>query len=232
MSVLALIPARLGSRGILKKNFRALAGRSPVERAWQCAEAVTPWVGITTDATTTEIAPLGTLASEAILWVVRPAALAQDDTPMIEVVRHALAQIPGPADQMILLVEPTQPLREPKHLHAALAALTADWDSVVTLTPIPRTHAPGSVLMCDSTLTVSPWQGSWVARPTRRQAPPQPYIADGTAYVFRRHTVQAYGNIYGEYVRGLLIPPEETCPLDDPCDWAEADRRLREREHG
>jgi hypothetical protein len=45
-------------------------------------------------------------------------------------------------------------------------------------------------------------------------------------YAFWRKTVERYGNIYGQDVRPLVIPAEETCPLDTPAEWVEAERRL------
>jgi CMP-N-acetylneuraminic acid synthetase len=72
-------------------------------------------------------------------------------------------------------------------------------------------------------------QGSYLnSIPPRRQDMARGYKRDGTVYAFWRETV-AYGDIYGADVVPLIIPPEETCPLDTPADWAEAERRLRER---
>lgn len=248
MNVLAIIPARAGSRGIKNKNFKPLAsGDSPLERAIQCAAKA----GVHLRVVSTDCWPLPfpSLRIELnepslndrlgeqprdncsqTLYINRPAELAQDDTPMIDVVKHALEQIPGPDDQIVLLAQPTQPLRKPAHLTAAIEALVPDWDSVVSITPIPRTHAPDFVLMySDTTLSVGPWRldKGWDSIPTRRQSVPWPYVRDGSVYAFRRSTVARFGNIYGEYVRGLIIDPSETCPLDTPEDWAEAERRLR-----
>lgn len=225
-SVLAIIPAKSRSTGIPGKNWKPLCGLPPVYRAYDVAKQVADRVIISTD-TADDFEPWDTIQP-------RPLALCADDTPMIDVIKHVLEQIPGPPDQAILLLQPTQPLREPKHLTAALEALTDDWDSVVTITPIPRSHAPDLVLSySNSSLTVGPysWRDDWANRPTRRQALSWPYIADGTAYCFWRKTVDQHGNIYGEagHVRGLIIDPAETCALDTLEDWTNAERRLRER---
>ena len=52
------------------------------------------------------------------------------------------------------------------------------------------------------------------------------FVRDGTAYVFWRKTVEQFGTIYGERVVLMPVPADETCPLDTPEDWAEAERRL------
>ena len=238
--VLAIIPARSGSQSIPNKNFRLLMGMAPVVRAYECAgRAGCDKIVVTTDKCYPGAALLcggipdgHYLPTSALLF--RPPKLATDEAKMIDVVRHVLEQIPGPPDQPIVLLQPTQPLRTPAHITQALEALTSDWDSVVTIKPIPRTHAPEFVLCYqNSTLGVFPYcdHSKWGTRPTRRQDVPWPYVADGTAYAFYRRTVAEYGNIFGEYVRGLIIPARETCALDTPEDWADAERRLQAREH-
>ena len=52
------------------------------------------------------------------------------------------------------------------------------------------------------------------------------FVRDGTAYVFWRRTVERFGTIYGEKVVLMPVPADETCPLDTPEEWAEAERRL------
>jgi CMP-N-acetylneuraminic acid synthetase len=245
MSVIALIPARQGSKGVPGKNWKHLpsAGGSKAlfllacDCAWAAGvdrvvvssdrhrgpggwqERFVPIVGMT-----------GEQFRERVSWLDRPPDLAQDDTPMLAVVQHALQQIPGEPDDIIVLLQPTQPLRTPQTVRKAIEALTEDWDSVVTIAPIPRSHAPDfSLVYCNTTLGVSPHFGTWAERPTRRQDAMWPYIADGTAYVFRRRTVKEHGNIYGELVRGLIIPPEDTCELDTEADWAALLKRWESR---
>jgi CMP-N,N'-diacetyllegionaminic acid synthase len=243
VSVYALIPARSGSKGIPKKNFKPLAGGpSAVERAIACAQAA----GIR------EIEVSSDCDGGAFSWrhdpdvfvgqLYRPAALAQDDIPMIDVVKHALDQVPGEPEDIWLLLQPTQPLREPKHLIAAIELLrTSEVDSVVSVVALPRTHAPEfqcEIVEPDDTFAPQYLPGelrpicefdSLGARPATRQSVRQTYIFDGTVYAFWRETVTRTGTIYGESTFPLIIPPSETCALDTPEDWIDAERRLRER---
>lgn len=230
--VLALIPARAGSKGIPNKNFGSLDGVPPVTRAVVCAAvAGIPNIVVSSDVTGL-VSDLG-----SVRFLQRPPELAADTSAMIDVVKHALSEIPGPSDQIILLVQPTQVLRQPKHLRAAIELLeSSDADSVISVVEIPRTHHPELVIVFDEelrpnpgTITARRWAGRWdeFLMPTRRQDVEQPYIRDGTVYAFRRATVRRYDTIYGENVRPLIIDPSETCALDTPSDWAEAERRLR-----
>ena len=146
---------------------------------------------------------------------------------MIDVVKHALEAIPGPPEQIVVLLQPTQPLRQPKHVMEAIRLLreTPEADSVVSVVEIPQTHHPAFTCTVHAG-RLHPQQGLWWVVPRTRQAVDPVYIRDGTVYAFRRGSVVEYDDLYGMVTLALIIPPEENCPLDTPEEWAEAERRL------
>lgn len=247
--VLALIPARAGSKGIPNKNFRELVGVSPVRRAVRIASQVgcNPIV-LSTDYF---VEPARYSGIEHFRFLNRPPALATDSAPMIDVVRHVLSKTRGPANQIVVLLQPTQPLRSAAQVQAAIQLLRDHpaIDSVVSVVEIPQAHRPEFVLHRVSDGFLSPWLFSreqrndvyWDEIPARRQDAEPAYIRDGTVYAFRRRNVwvnrkkpqagrpdgDCDDSFYGRLVLPLIIPPEETCPLDTPEDWANAERRLR-----
>ena len=250
-AVLALIPARSGSKGIPNKNFAPLAGAAPVCRAIRCAAAVEGIVQVVVTSDRQNSPDLKDsmrfiydccTGGGKVCLLDRPAELAQDDTPMIDVVKHALAAIPGPPDQIILLIQPTQPLRKPLHLTQAVDLLRSSGaDSVVSVVELPLTHSPHFACFvaadADGEPYLVPWLWEhdfkhsdklfrWQDMPRRQDARPA-HIRDGTVYAFWRNTVEQYGHIYGRDVRPLIIPASETCSLDTPEDWSEVERRLR-----
>ncbi|MGB9578379.1 MAG: acylneuraminate cytidylyltransferase family protein, partial [Halothiobacillaceae bacterium] len=108
LNVLALIPARGGSKGLPGKNLRALGGKPLIQWSIEAAQRsrfVTRVVVSSDDPTILTAAR----AAGAETPFVRPAELAQDDTSSIDVVFHALDQLP-PFDWVVLL-QPTSPLR-------------------------------------------------------------------------------------------------------------------------
>lgn len=244
MSALAIVPARTGSKGIPKKNWTKLAGITPLRRALECARAVreVDSIVLTTDAGPLEPHETG-VQRLTILHAGPP--LHTDDCPMIDVVRDVLARAPGPPDQKIVLLQPTQPLRTPAHVRQALALLTPEVDSVVSVVELPRTQSHeylcNVVTFPDGRLVLRPtvYEGdegwslrAWSSMPGCRQDAEPSYIRDGTVYAFWRRTVERYGNIYGDdhnaKVWPLVIPASETCSLDTMADWQEAERRLRD----
>lgn len=232
-SALAIIPARSGSKGIPNKNTCRFNdhGPSPLMLAVDCARRA----GIAECWVTTDGKVAAGQAGDSCYAgvIARPPDLAQDDTPMIAVVQHVLEQIPGPPDQQVVLLQPTQPLREVKHIQQALALLTLEVDSVVSVVKLHLAQSPEWLTVIDAHGRLWPWHADereWAMVPGRRQDVLPAYQRDGTVYAFWRQTVSEHGNIYGQVCVPLIIPPEETCPLDTMLDWAEAERRLRERE--
>ena len=239
MSVLAIIPARSGSKGIPGKNWTRMGAypddNPPVIRAMGVAFAAgCDEVVLSTDH------PPNFAVLPCPRYLRRPAALAQDDTPMIAVVQHVLEQIPGPPDQPIVLLQPTQPLRKPEHITQALELLTSGASSVVSVARIPQAMSPPmacwigdlSHYLCPFDAKRGLYGGEprdWSGVIARRQDAGDWYYRDGTVYAFWRKTVDETGTIYGHAVQPLIIDPAETCPLDTPDDWLEAERRLRAR---
>src|SRR5689334_4421421 len=113
MRTLALIPARAGSKGIPGKNWKPFAGGgSLAARAWFIGTFVCDSAYVSTDKDKDEAfaAPPWTMPC-----IQRPPELAQDDTPMLPVVQHALRTIKSEHD-VIVLLQPTQPLRKLEHI--------------------------------------------------------------------------------------------------------------------
>jgi N-acylneuraminate cytidylyltransferase len=217
-NVLAIVPARSGSRGIPNKNFRELCGVSPVERATTVAKLVADQVIISSD-NPYALANWNSLVTWERL-LLAPAPLHTDTCKMIDVVRDVLDRVPGPEDQIIVLLQPTQPLRTPAHVQAAIQLLTAGARCVVSVTPAT---SPDKLWKHDlHEGAMYPWVDTSVIE--RRQDARPAFKADGTVYAWRRR------DDYWDWpFTPLLIPPEETQALDTPADWAEAERRLRDR---
>ena len=227
--VLGLVPARGGSKGVPGKNIRPLAGRPLLDYTARTAHAsgVLHRVVLSTDAP--EIADAGRAVGLDVPFL-RPAALAQDDTPMLQVVRHAIDTLTadGWTADVIVLLQPTSPLRRPEHIRDAVAMLcSSDADSVVSVVELPRHLSPDYVMRIeDGALRPFLPEGADVAR--RQDARPA-YSRDGTVYAFRRATVERFGNIYGDRCRPLIVDAADSLSIDSAADWDAAERRLAGR---
>ena len=227
--VLGLVPARGGSKGVPGKNVRPLAGHTLLEYTARAAResGVLDRVILSTDAP--EIADAGRRAGIEVPFM-RPAALAGDDTPMLPVIQHALAETArsGWSPDVIVLLQPTSPLRRPEHIRDAVKVLRdTSADSVVTVVEVPRHLSPDYVMRIDEG-RLKPFLPEG-ARVTRRQDARPAYSRDGTVYAFRRATVERFGGIYGDDCRPLLIEANESLSIDSPADWDHAERLLARR---
>jgi CMP-N-acetylneuraminic acid synthetase len=224
--VLGLVPARGGSKGVPGKNVRPLAGHTLLEYTVRAAResTVLDRVILTTDSL--EIADAGRRAGLEVPFM-RPAALAADDTPMVPVIEHALGEIArhGWSPDIVVLLQPTSPLRRPEHIRDAVAMLReTEADSVVTVVELPRHLSPDYVMRIDGG-RLKPFLPEG-ARVTRRQDARPAYSRDGTVYAFRRSTIEQLGGIYGNDCRPLLIDTNDSLSIDSQADWDEAERRL------
>lgn len=224
--VLGLVPARGGSKGVPGKNVRLLAGRPLIDYTAQAAResGVLDRVVLSTDST--EIAEVGRRCGLDVPFL-RPASLAADDTPMLPVIRHAMETLAagGWMADVIVLLQPTSPLRRPAHIRDVVKRLrSSNADSVVTAVEVPRHLSPDYVMRIEDGL-LKPFlpEGE---RVTRRQDARLAYSRDGTAYAFWRATVERFDNIYGDRCEPLVIDGADSLSIDSPIDWAEAERRL------
>jgi len=224
--ILGLVPARGGSKGVPGKNVRPLAGHTLLEYTARAAResGVLDRVILSTDSL--EIADAGRRAGLEVPFM-RPMALAADDAPMVPVIEHALGEIArhGWSPDIVVLLQPTSPLRRPDHIRDAVAMLReTDADSVVTVVELPRHLSPDYVMRIDQG-RLKPFLPEG-ARVTRRQDARPAYSRDGTVYAFRRSTIEQLGGIYGNDCRPLIIDTSDSLSIDSQSDWDEAERRL------
>lgn len=220
--VLALIPARSGSKGIPGKNVKILDGKPLLAHAIECARRVS---AIDRVVVSTESENVAETAREwgAEVPFLRPAHLAEDTTPMLDVVIHALETLAaeGWAADVIALLQPTAPFRRPEDLAAALAVLEADpeADSIVAVEPVPDHFSPYYVMKVEQGRLLPFIQGG--AKVTRRQDAPRVYSRNGQFYLARADRVLAFRSLYGRVSRAF-VTGHAAVNLDNPGDWLQA----------
>jgi CMP-N,N'-diacetyllegionaminic acid synthase len=224
--VLALIPARGGSKGIRDKNIRPLRGHTLLEYAANAAakSGVIDRAVLSTDSE--RIAAEGRRIGIEVPFI-RPAELARDDTPMLAVIEHAVdfLEQEGWKPEIVVLLQPTSPLRTAHHIRNAVQELRdSAADSVVTVVQLPRHLSPDYVMRIEEGRLV-PFlpEGASVSR---RQDTRAAFERDGTVYAFWRRTLRETHSIYGRNCRPLILPSAESLTLDTPEDWDEAERRM------
>jgi CMP-N-acetylneuraminic acid synthetase len=228
MTVLGVIPARGGSKGVPGKHLRSVGGRPLLAYTADAALASRPLTRVIVRTDAPEI-PEAARAHGLDVPFVRPAALAADDTPMLPVLQHALQQVAAggaPADVLVLL-QPTSPLRRAGHIDAAIEILEQSGaDSVVSVVEVPHQFNPVSVMRDDHGRLVPFLDGP---APLRRQDKPRLFARNGPAVLAVRAAVVAAGSLYGEDCRPLIMAAGESLDIDTPEDLELLDYYLTRR---
>jgi CMP-N-acetylneuraminic acid synthetase len=151
-----------------------------------------------------------------------PAPLHTDTCSMVDVVLDVLGHYPGPPEQPVLLLQPTQPLRTPAHVAAALSIL-ADHPSMLSVVEVEP--AEKLLYMTGENRLRYVTETGLTAR--RRQECRVTYAPDGTVYGFRRNWFLEHIAFLRHDTVPLIIPQHETCRLDTTNDWTIAELLLR-----
>jgi len=227
-TVLGLIPARGGSKGIVRKNIRLLAGRPLLSYTADAARKSNFLSRVILSTDDPEIAEVG--RSERVdIPFLRPPELAHDSTPMIEVVVHAIRSLEeaGQTYDAVCLLQPTSPLRSAETIDRCISELwSQNADSVVSVRPVPAEYNPHWVYFAGADGALHLSSGETEPIPARQQLPPA-YHRDGSVFVAKTRGVLARKSLYGERTIGVIPPEEEACDLDTEEQWQALEQKLR-----
>lgn len=214
MRILAIIPARGGSKGIPRKNLKLLAGKPLI--AWSI-EAALQAQSIDRVIVSTEEEEIATVAKRfgAEVPFLRPISLAQDITPGIEPVLHAIEQLPY--YDWVLLLQPTSPLRSVEDIEGIIRLCRDEATrSAVSVTRVSK-H-PFWMYQQDDHNRLQPLITN---RPeiARRQELPSVYALNGALYLARTDWLIQNEGFIGPETLGYVMPEERSVDLDTPQDW-------------
>lgn len=225
MRSLCIIPARSGSKGVPGKNIKPLAGRPLITYTYDAAQAahLLDKVILSTDGS--EIANTAQRSCVEVPFL-RPANLAQDDTPTIDVILHAITFFEGLGERFdtIVLLQPTSPFRPPGFIDECIQHFVASGaDSLVSVRKVPHEYNPHWTFLPanDGFIQIATGEKEII---TSRQKLPPAYIRDGSVYVFKANNFTNGNNMYGDKIAMLKNPIPYHVNIDTPEDWIKAER--------
>ncbi len=230
MEYVALICARGGSKGVPGKNIRPLAGRPLIAWSIDHARAVRRIARVIVSTDSEEIAAMARAAGAEVPFL-RPAELAEDNSPEWLVWRHALSYLKetdGAYPAALIVVPATAPLRAVEDLvHCLDEYETGNADIVITVTDAHRSPYFNMVkVQADGTVSlVIPPEASI----TRRQDAPVVYDMTTVAYVARPEFVMTHNGTFEGRVRQVYVPPERALDIDTALDFRIAECLLATR---
>jgi len=213
----AIVPARGGSKGIPRKNLCPVLGRPLLHYSVMAglgASSVDRVVVSTEDA---EIARVAAGMGAEVLD--RPAGLATDEAPTIDVVLHALdaLEAQGQTVGAVVLLQPTSPLRTAADVDAAVGLWReGGCDSVVSVAM--SDHPPQWSFTIEGGLLRPLFEDKFLRM--RRQEVPATYRTVGAVFVASRDTLRRHHGFYGGRVRPYVMPKERSVDVDTELDLA------------
>ena len=232
MSILAVIPARGGSKGIPRKNIRELAGRPLLAYTAEAARNSRLLSRVILSTEDPEIREIGLQLGLEVPFV-RPTKLARDDTPGLHVIQHAVETLKAVGDyrpDVIIVLQPTSPLRTSKHIDEALDFfLEGDADSLVSVTEVPHNMNPYSLMELQQDGTIAPFL-SYDESKNLRQLKPKFYARNGPAIsICTCECLIQKNSQYGDRTLPYFMKKEDSFDLDDMVDWDILEHLLRTR---
>jgi CMP-N-acetylneuraminic acid synthetase len=228
LTVLGIIPARGGSKGVPRKNIRPLAGKPLLQYTAQAARAAKRLTRVILSTDDKEIADVGRQCGLESPFL-RPAHLATDSTPTLAVIEHLLGWLKerGENYDAVCLLQPTTPLRRAQDIDACIELLeTSGADAVVSVAPVPAEFNPHWVYFKDKAGFLKLSTGEPNPIPRRQDLPPA-FHRDGSIYVTRRQVILEQHSLYGGRVAAYCVDPERTVNIDTLEDWERAEQLLR-----
>jgi CMP-N,N'-diacetyllegionaminic acid synthase len=229
--ILALIPARGGSKGIARKNIMMLAGKPLVAYSILQASSSERINRVIVSTDDEEIAQVARAWGAEVPFI-RPAEYAQDDSPDIEVFRHALSWLherEGYRPDLVVHLRPTGPARLVKRIDEAIDLLVAhpEADAVRSVTVARQTPYKMWHLTPDGYMTpVLRMAGMSDGQSLPRQSLPVVYWQNGYVDVVRPRAVLEKTSMWGECVLPYIVN-EHLFEVDYPADVPAVEEALR-----
>ena len=228
MEILALVPARGGSKSIPRKNIRPLAGHPLIAysiAAGRQSRLVTRTIVSTDDE---EIAAVARQYGAETPFL-RPAEFAQDNTTDFPVFTHALEWLKaheGYQPEILVQLRPTSPIRPPEMVDGAIQLLLEQPEADSVRGIVPSGQNPYKMWRVDENGQMRPLLNvPGIAEPFNapRQALPQTYWQTGHIDAIRARTILEKKSLSGETILPLHIDPRYTIDIDTLKDWQRAE---------
>ncbi len=233
MKILGIITARGGSKGIPGKNIKDLCGQPLIAYTIKAAQdsAVFDRLILSTD--DQKIADVAKSYGVEAPFM-RPDELAQDGTPHLPVLQHAITWLKERQNyqpDVVVLLQPTAPLRQSWHIIEAMELFkNKSADSVVSVSEIPGHFSPYWAVVADEQGLGSLFIGEAIRSriPRRQNFPRKTYYHNGAIYLFKTGLLfdRVEPNFYGNKVVLYPMANKYSVNIDNPEDWLLAEMAL------
>lgn len=214
MSFFALIPARGGSKGIPRKNLVSLAGKPLIDYTIEAALGSKSISDVTISSENEEI--LNHASKRRIDTLRRPQEFAQDHSSADEVISHFISSRELGANDTVVYLQPTSPLRNARHIDDAISVYLENKAKTVISMFEPE-HHPIKAFKLDEHGKCSGFF-SPEAPFMPRQTLPKLYSPNGAIYIFSVQDFLIENKIPRNDIWPYIMPSELSIDIDSPFD--------------
>ena len=221
--ILAIIPARGGSKGIPRKNVKAISGKPMIQYTIEAAKECPYLDKVVVSTEDVEIADISMRAG-AIVPFSRPEELATDEAKTIDVVMHAVEFYERKAERfdIIVLLQPTSPLRNAEDITKALEYfMRNEQRSLVTVSEVSESPILMRNFNKENKLEKILEEDSDV----RRQDMKKFYRINGAIYINKASELNA-NTSFNDNEMGFVLTQEHGIDVDEPQDLVVAEYYL------
>ncbi|MFK7806511.1 MAG: acylneuraminate cytidylyltransferase family protein [Saprospiraceae bacterium] len=229
MKILALIPARGGSKGVPLKNRKLLGGQPLIAYSINAALACEGIERVTVSTDDEDIASISKSAGAKVPFL-RPAELATDKSPSIDTVIHALQfyKAKNINFEAICLLQPTCPFRTADDIAKAIKIFkNSEADCLISVRAVPHQFNPHWTFEEKENspyLKIATGEKNIISR---RQDLPKVYYRDGSIYLTKTEIVLEQRSLYGEKISWFESENKYHVNIDTLEDWAEAEEMIK-----
>jgi len=225
MSILAVIPARGGSKGVKKKNIKDLGGKPLISYTLETALSTDIISDIVVSTDDHDIADYCKKYSEVYVPFLRPKELSTDKSLSAPVVIHALNFMEAFLEKkydLVLMLQPTSPMRKPNHIKESFNILeNGGFDSVVSVVDVDGYHPLRMKTISNGKLENFIDQGFEDMRP--RQDLPKVYIRNGAIYLIKRESLLKNQSLVSSKCGGYIMDSCSSVNIDSKNDFLMAE---------
>ena len=206
--ILAIIPARGGSKGIRRKNLQKLSGKPLIAHTIIAAKKTKSINKIIVSTDDKEIGKISKNNGAEVPFL-RPKQISKDTSSIIEVIKHALKFLQenqSYVPDIIILLQPTSPLRTSQLITKTINTLKkSKATSVITVSKITK-HPYASYWLKNDFL--KPFEKNFT-KYSRRQEFPDLFFPTGAVYTFWYDTLKKFNSLYGPKIKPIVVHDED-----------------------
>ncbi len=222
--ILGIIPARAGSKRIPGKNIKLLVGKPLVAYSIEAALKSKLLTHVAVSSDSAEVLKIAAQYPE-VTPIQRPAELADDHSPAIDYVKHALQTL-GENFDLVVILQPSSPLTLPEDIDHTIELLLQhpEADSSVSVMKLDHATHPVKLKVKKDDWLLPFWEeenGRMAAHEL-----PELYVRNCAVYVSRSSTI-SNGKIIGDHCVGFLMPRERSVDINDPIDFEFAEYLMK-----